>query len=256
MPGRAAALLGLLAIYSLVAHGISDAKADLDPGAGAHGASLNRGDVPESMQVQHEKLRVLLESVQAIETTFESSEKKLDDTYGNVDVTNLDEGLDLSTVNGIQTARQRLLALNAKTHGFIAAKETEWAAYRKLVEDSDLAEPAASGLKASLAADENEAIPNYRAWFNAIRGEIAAYTDFANMAARQHGTLKMLNDQLVTSDDRTASELLAARKALADARHRYDVTGRAALDSDHHIASFVMSALRQLEEQTPHRGGT
>ncbi len=251
-----AVVLGLLAICLWAAPEVCDSKADPGPAAAAGGTSLNRGDVGDRMKVQHEKLRLLLVSVQAIDSTLASSEKKLADTYGDVDVTNFDQGLDLSNSKGINVARQRLVALNAKVHGFIAAKETEWAAYRELVKDSDLAEPAASALKASLAADESETIPNYRAWFNAIRGEIAVFSDFVNMAQREYGRLRMLNGQLVTSDERTASDLMAAHKAIADARHRYDVTGAAALDGGHHVADFVTSALRQLEEDMPRRQGT
>ncbi len=164
----------------------AELKVDLEK-ENPEGDSLHLGDVPESTKIQHNKLLQLLKSTHGVEVEFINSQQHLTDKYGAIEVTNVYQSLDLSTIDGIHTARRRLLELSAKNDGFAAGLEKEWAELRTLVASNDLAEPEASGLRASLSADEAETIPNYRAWIAATRADVTAIGRLVDTAERHLG---------------------------------------------------------------------
>lgn len=235
---------------------IAEIKVEVEKDENPAGTAPHFGVVPESIKIQHEKLRQLLESIQVVETTLQTSQQHLEDTYGNVEVNNVYQALDLSTIDGIHTARQRLVALSAKNDGFAAGLEKERAELEKLVSTNDLAEPEASGLRASLSADEADRFPKYRAWIAAMRAEVVAIGRLVDTAERHLGKLRWQNNRLVASDARAGSDLLTAQQALTDADHQNDQTGRAALDTGNYTAKYILSALRHLEQDMPRHDGT
>jgi hypothetical protein len=118
----------------------------------------------------------------------------------------------------------------------------------KLVAGNALAEPAASGLSANLAAEQADTIPKNRPWIGAMRAEISAVDRLVGVAERHLGKSIWHDNQLVASERRAAAELREAMKAFSQAEQRHDEAGRAALKSQNHISHYVLSALRQLEK--------
>jgi hypothetical protein len=213
-------------------------------------------EVPESAKLQHERLRQLLGSLYAIENSLLTSEKRLEEQYGKLEVTNVYQTLDLGTIEGIRTARQRLIALSAKDDGFAAAMEKKWVELESVVNRTDLAEPEASSLRASLSADEAETFPNYRAWFAAMRADVAAISHLVDVAEHHRGRVRMQNNHLVSSDRHAASDLLAAQQALEAADHHYDQAGRAALDSGNYTSKYGAATLCHFEHDLHLQYGT
>jgi hypothetical protein len=207
-------------------------------------------------EIQYEKLRHLLEATLAIETRFQNAIVHLQDTYGDVEVGNLYQGIDLTTVDGIHTVRQRLNALRAKYDAFTNAKEQYWAEEDEQVRTSDLAEPLASQFRDSLSTNQTETIPNYRAWFIAMRAYAAAVANLLDFADSHLGNLKWEKKRLIAPDTRVATDLLPALKVVAETQRRCNETGRAALDSVDRTTQFIHTAMQELEKTIRRRDGT
>lgn len=246
----------LPAVNAEIERDFAEVKVELEKDENRDSTSSHPREVPESAKLQHEKLRLLLESLYAIETSLQASEKRLGEQYANLEVTNVYQTRDLGTIDGIRTARQRLRALSAKYDGFATALEKKWAELESLVSRTDLAEPEASSLRASLSADEAETFPNYRAWFAATRADVVAIGRLVDTAERHVGKLKVQNNQLVSSDSRAASDLLAAQQALAAADHQYDQAARAALKSGNYTSKYGAATLCQFEQGLHRQYGT
>jgi hypothetical protein len=200
---------------------------------------------------QHERLRSLLGKLQAIEHTLQTQVQHLEDAYGGVDVTNMYQGIDLSTIEGIHRARQRVADCNTKYKEFAAAQERRWTDLGAMVKSNDLDEPLASGLRASFAADEAENFPNYRAWFAAARDETAAVAHLLDIAESHLGQLKWHEGRLTAQDERVATDLNEARSGIAAADRRFDAAGRTAMASPFQTRRFIGSALIELEQGRP-----
>jgi hypothetical protein len=207
-------------------------------------------------EIQYKQLRQLLEATLAIETRFQNAIVHLQDTYGDVEVGNLYQGIDLTTVEGIHTVRQRLNDFRAKYDAFKVAKERYWAEEEKQVSTSDLAEPLASQFRDSLVTDQTETIRNYRAWFNATRQYAAAVANLLDFSDSHLGNLEWDKKRLIAPDTRVAVDLLLTQRVVAETQRRCNETGRAALDSVDHPNQFIRAAMRELEKAIRRRDGT
>ena len=206
--------------------------------------------------IQHDKLRHLIQAHLDTQTTFQNQHKHLKDAYGDVEFTNVYQHIDLATMGGIHTVRERLTRLDAKTKGFAAAQKESLTRWKYQVSTTDLDEPLGSELKATFFAVEPTIVARYSAWFDAMRDNAAAITLLLDIAERHLGKLQWHDGQLSAIDKRTSIELLAAQKSLADAERRYNETGRAALDSRDPTPQFIGAALQELEKTMHHRDGT
>jgi len=243
----------LPAVSEEVEREISEMKAEVEKAEHQGSRSPKPVDIAQDTGTQHERLRHLLAESQTIEITLHTRIQFLEDKYGSVDVTNLYQTIDLSTIAGIHAARQRVDDCSAKYQGFASAQEQHWAKLAVMVKSNNLNEPQASGLRASFAADEAEEFANYRAWFTAARADIAAVAHLLDIAERHLGHLKWQQTRLTATDERTATDLAEANNAIAAMDRRFDETGRAALGSPHQTFRFIRVALLELEQGMPRR---
>jgi hypothetical protein len=237
-------LKALPAIDAEVGREADDIRAELDEA----GARTSEASQARPTQSQHERLRHLLAAIIVIETNLSNRVQHLEDTYGNVEVTNLYQAIDLSTIDGIHVARQRVADCNAKYDGFVSAQDKRWADLGALVKSNDLDEPQASGLRNSFAGDEAGSFAYYRTWFAAVRADTAAVEHLLDIAERNVGHFKWQEKRLVATDQRTATALSAAQSAIAAADRRFDETGSAALGSPNQTVRFIRAALVQVEQ--------
>ena len=174
----------LPAVNDEVEREISEIKAEAEKEENPGSTSPKPLDIAED---QHERLRHLLAESRTIEITLRNRIQHLEDTYGSVEITNLYQAIDLSTIDGIHAARKRVDDCSAKYEEFALAQEQHWANLAAMVKSNDLDEPQASGLRASFAADQAEEFANYRAWFTAARADIAAVAHLLDIAERHLG---------------------------------------------------------------------
>jgi hypothetical protein len=178
------------------------------------------------------------------------------DTYGDVEVGNLYQGIDLTTSDGIRIARQRLNTFSAKYDEFTDANEQLWAEEQEQVRTADLAEPLASQLKDSLSENQSDTIRAHRAWFTAMRADAAAAAARLLEVADSHlGHLKWQNKRLTTTDSHAATDLAAAQRAVSDAERRCNEMGWAASNRHDHVVEFVRSSMLELEKELRRREG-
>jgi hypothetical protein len=197
---------------------------------------------------RHEKLLHILTEFRDIEITFQQRMRHLIDTHGDIEVTNLYQGIDLSTIDGIHSVRLRVKAFQAANDEFSEAREEQWAAYALAVRNSDLAEPEASQLRDNLAADLTQTLPANRAWMSASRAEATAVTHLLDVAERHLGHTRWQDNHLVGTDKRASSDLQAAQQAVADADQRDAATGSSVRNSQNHVQEFVLSSLSELQK--------
>jgi len=212
-------------------------------------------ELAEHKGIEHEKLRHLLGGFQVIETTIQKQVQDLVDRHGRVEATDIYQGIDLSTPDGVRRARQRLQDYSATFDGFDAAQTQHFAAVEDLVRTNDLLEPLASEFEATLSMDEAGYNVNYRAWFAAARAHERAIARLLDLAERRAGRLRWQHDRLVASDAQTATELRAAQESLAATEQRLNKAGRAALDTPQQTLLFIRSALVEIEKGMSRRDG-
>ena len=205
-------------------------------------------DLDDRTQLQHQKLVDLLEAFREIEIALQKRVEALQNTYGAIETTNLYQGIDLSTIDGIQRARQRVKSFESKYVEFSAAVEQRWAAIETAVRNSNLAEPEASELRKNLAADLTRTLPATRAWISALHAEAAAVIHFLGVAERHLGHTRWQDQQLLGTDSRTSHELRAAQREVAAAEQRDLNTGPALRSNPNHVVTYVLSALRELHK--------
>jgi len=196
----------------------------------------------------HNKLLHILTEFRDIEIAFQKRVRHLQGTLGGIEVDNLYQGIDLSTMAGIQSARRRVKAFQEGYDEFSDAVEQQWAGYDRAVKNSDLAEPEASELRENLSADLSQTLPANRAWMSASRAEAAAVTHLLDVAERNLGHTRWQDKRLVGTDQRTSEELEAAEQAIADADHRNAATGSPVRNSRNHVQEFILSSLSELHK--------
>jgi hypothetical protein len=220
------------------------------------GASPTPDEFVERTKVKLEKLQHLIRAHQDMENAFIDQQKHLKETYGDVEFTNVYQGINLATMDGIRTARERLKRLNARNEGFAVAQKQSRTTWEDRARNADVDEPLRSELNASFSTVEPNIAAKYAAWFDARRDTSAAIARlFVDTAQRHLGKLEWHDGQLIATDKRASIDLLAAQKALADTEHRYNVTGRAALGTRDPTPQFIGAALQELEKTMAWRDG-
>ncbi len=207
----------------------------------------------EQTGVQFKKLQHLLENLIASEKTYLAAIRRILDTYGDVEVANMYQGIDLTTSEGIRIARQRLNDFSAKNDGFTDANEQLWAEEQEQVRTADLAEPLASQLKDSLSDNQTDTNRAQRAWFTAMRAYTSVASRLLDVAGSHLGHLKWQNKRLTTADSRAAPELAAAQRAVSDAERRCNEMGWAASNRHDRVVEFVRSSMLELEKELRRR---
>jgi hypothetical protein len=179
-------------------------------------------------QLKLERLEPLIRAHQEIVKIFLNQESHLKETYGNVEFTNVYQGINLTTMEGIHNVRRRLKNLNARSEAFAAAQKQFRTSWEDRARNADVDEPLLSELNVYFSTGELNLVANYQAWYDAMRENSAAI----------------------------ARLLDTAQKTLADAEHAYDITGRAALDHHDPTQNMIKAALDEIGYAVHHRDGT
>jgi hypothetical protein len=207
----------------------------------------------ERTKVKLEKLLNLIRAHQDMENTFIDQQKHLMETYGDLDSTNVYQDIDLTTMDGIRKARERLKNLNARTEKFAVAQKQSRTTWEHRAKTADVDEPLRGELKTYFSTVEPTIAAKYAAWFEAMRDTSAAIARLLDTAQRYLGKLEWHDGQLIATDKRASIDLLAAQKTLADADHRETVTGRAALHSHDPSQQLMQAAMDEIGYTIHHR---
>jgi hypothetical protein len=143
----------------------------------------------ERAKLQHEKLRTLIAANSALETTKQHQLQHLQEKYRGVDFTTIFHLSDLTTIAGINRARQRLDLYGAMAAELDAVVRQYWDDWERTINSNDLDEPLAGALRSGFSRAKPEIAGNYADWVQAMRGSSAAVSQLLNVAQRHLGQL-------------------------------------------------------------------
>ena len=198
---------------------------------------------------EHEKFRQLLIALDVSERAYAAQIDALVTASHGIDYHTIYQGIDLNTIEGVQTARQRASAFGAQTEKFVAIHEQLWRQIKRIVDHNNLDEPYASQLKKTLNLDETDVYPKYRALIPAAREEVEADTHFLDVNEHYLGQFKRTGTSLTFSNPRVPQDLGKAQLAVTFAEEHYERVARAAFKNHGNTLKFVQSALRDLEKE-------
>jgi hypothetical protein len=204
----------------------------------------------ERAKLQHEKLRALIAANSALETTKQHQLQHLQEKYRGVDFTTIYHVSDLTTMAGINRARQRLDLYGAMTTELDAVVQQYWVDWERTINSNDLDDPLAGALRSAFSRAKPEIAGNYADWIQAMRGSSAAISQLLNVAQRHLGKFSLLGDQLRYRDAVTATELKSSLRYVAVAAQRNNDARHAALGTRDPARPLIRAALFQAEEST------
>jgi hypothetical protein len=209
----------------------------------------------EKIGIEHAKLRGLLVDLLGSERELSRQLHELDASAQKIDADNIYQGIDISKIDGIRTARERLAIFGMQMDKFGAALEESWARIGKIVHASNLDEPLASQLIEQLSLDEIDVYPKYRVWIRAADKKVDALTQYLDMTERYLGQFTWRDNTLSFANPRAAADIGKARVALRAAEEEYDRASRAASGIHGKTIGLVGSAMKDLEiNMTPRDG--
>lgn len=202
----------------------------------------------ERAKLQREKLRALIATNSALETTKLHQLKHLQEKYRGIDFTTIYHPSDLTSMTGINRTRQRLDLYDAMTTELDAVMQQYWDDWERTINSNDLDEPLAGALVSGFSRAKPEIAGNYAGWIQAMRGSSAAISQLLNVAQRHLGTFSLLGDQLRYRDAVTAKELESSLRYVAAAAQRNNDARHAALSARDPTRPLIQAALLQAEE--------
>jgi hypothetical protein len=204
----------------------------------------------ERAKLQHEKLRALIATNLALETTKQHQVQHLQEKYDGIDFTTIYHPSDLTTMTGINRARQRLDLYGVMTTELDAVMQQYWDDWERTINSNDLDEPLAGALITGFSRAKPEIAGNYAGWIQAMRGSSAAISQLLNVAQRHLGKFWLQGDQVKSSDAVTAKELESSLRYVAAAAQRNNDARHAALSARDPTRPLIRAALLQAEEST------
>jgi hypothetical protein len=202
----------------------------------------------QKVAIEHEKLRRLLADLDIIERALSGHLSELTAAGQGIDVGNIYQGINLSNIEGIHTARQRVSIFSKQMDEFGVLLEDYWARIAEKVKATDLDEPLATQLKEKLSLDQSNVYPNFRAWILAAREDVEAVTHYLDVNEHYLGQFKWGDNSLSYSNPRVPADLSKAQASVATADDHYKRASRAALQNPGKTTTFVLSAMRELEK--------
>jgi hypothetical protein len=204
----------------------------------------------ERAKLQHDKLRALIAANWVLETTKQHQLQHLQEKYRGVDFTTIYHLSDLTTMAGIQRARQRLDLYGEMTTELGAVVQQYWDDWERTINSNDLDEPLAGALRSGFSRAKPEITGNYADWIQAMRGSSAAISQLLNVAQRHLGKFWLLGDQLKYSNAVTAREFESSLRYVAAAAQRNNDARHAALRTHDPTRQLIRAALFQVEKST------
>jgi TonB family protein len=206
----------------------------------------------QKVTTEFTKFRKLLVALDVPERAYAAQFAELTKTSHGVDYRTIYQGIDLDTIEGIQTARQRVTVFATQTEKCVAINEQLWRQIKKIVDQSDLDQPFEGLLKDKLSLDESDVYPKYRALIPAAREYAEAVTHYLDFNEHYLGQFKRTGGTLTFSNPRVPQDLTKAQLALAAAQVHYESAARAAFQNRGNTLKFVEAAVRDLQkEMTP-----
>ena len=198
------------------------------------------------------KFRHLLVELDVPERAYAAQIAELTKASHGIDFHTIYQGLDLNTIEGIQTARQRVTVFDTQTEKFVAINEQLWHQIKRIVDHSNLDQPFEDLLKEKLSLDESDVYPKYRALIPAAREYAEAVTHYLDFNEHYLGQFKRVGNTLTFSNPRVPQDLTKAQLALAGAQVHYERAVRVAFQNRGNTLTFVETAVRDLQkEMTP-----
>ncbi|MGC2030883.1 MAG: hypothetical protein WA642_12755 [Steroidobacteraceae bacterium] len=204
----------------------------------------------ERAKLQHERLRALIATHLDLETTKQHQLQHLQEKYLGIDFTTIYNPSDLTSMTGINRARQRLDLYGAMTTELDAVMQQYWDDWERAINSNDLDEPLAGALISGFSRAEPEIAGNYAGWIQAMRGSSAAISQLLKVAQRHLGKFSLLGDQLRYRDAVTAKEFESSLRYVAAAAQRNNDARHAALGARDPTRPLIRAALLQAEEST------
>jgi hypothetical protein len=201
-----------------------------------------------SIGIEHQKLQRLLTELLASEKELGNQLTELDASSTKITSDNIYQGIDISKIDGIRTARERAAFFGTQMDQFGAALEASWVRIGKIVHTSDLDEPLDLQLREQLSLDEVDVYPKYRAWISAAHQKVEAIHHYLNVSEQYLGQFTWRDNKLVFANPRAAADIGNARAALSAAEEEYDRAARAVTGHHAKTTGFVGSAMKDLEK--------
>jgi hypothetical protein len=202
----------------------------------------------QKIVVEHAKLRRLLADLDTIEKDLSKGVNALAAAGHGIDVTNIYQGINLSDIKGIHTARERVSVFGAQMDKFGLLLEEIWGRIAERVKTTDLDEPLATQLKQQLSRDESDIYPRYRDWIIAARENVEAITHYLDVNEHYLGQFKWSDNSLTFTNPDVARAIAKAQVPLLAAEDHYRRAGRAALQNHADTIKFVLSTMREMEK--------
>lgn len=196
----------------------------------------------------------MLDQFDQAERTLKADVDKLEASAPGIDSNNLYQRLDLSTIDGIDTARKRTAAFATQMEDFANILEKDWAKVKAIIDNSDLNEPLQSQLKAKLALDETDRYPKYRAWTAAAHDDVEAVDRYLDVNEHYLGQFKWSDNTLSFTNPKVPGDVAKAQAALNLTEDNYKQAASAALNNRGNTVQFVLATLHEMEKNmTPRK---
>jgi hypothetical protein len=198
--------------------------------------------------IDHGKLLQLLGELEIVERRMLNQTANVQTESHGIESWNIYQGINLSDIEGIHNARQRVSVFGAQMDRFATLNEQYWVDIKATVQHSDLDEPYASRLKAALTSDETTVYPRYRDWFSAARENAEAVTHYLDVSEHYLGKFKWGDNRLTFTDPKVARDLAKAQADLVAVEEHYQRASGTALQNHATTIRVVLAALRDLEK--------
>ena len=205
--------------------------------------------------IEHAKLRRLLGDLDAIEKDLGRRVNEIEAASHGIDVGNIYQKIDLSKIEGIHTARERVSVFGAQMDKFGLLLEDIWRRIAEKVNATDLDEPLATQLKQTLLHDQSDIYPKYRDWILAARENVEAVTQYLDVNEHYLGQFKWSDNSLTFTNPDVPRAIAKAQVPLLAAEEHYRRASRAALQNHGNTIKFVLSTMREMEKRMTMRDG-